>query len=294
MTDEKKIGSRIRELRQKKGLTQKEAAGEQITRNMLSLIENGVSCPSVGTLLYLAGKLEVSPGYFFTSSPEEEKRYQKSAVIDEMKQAFSGKNYMRCIEICSSFPTSYADDEISMLAAISYLKVAIFYAEKYAINNAVSSLAKAVDFSHRTLYLDDSFHKAAEYYTKLFQYLNSMETPSVLMDMAFASAYVPYDMILYFGLIKLAKETEIVEDSFVAETIYAKHIEASRLMRAGKEEQALKLLKDMIQEGNLPYFMRYKVVCDLENVANQTGDVRSAYVAARKKLELIQSANGIG
>ena len=291
MTDEKKIGSRIRELRQKKGLTQKELAGEQITRNMLSLIENGTSCPSVGTLMYLSEKLEVPVGYFFTSSPEEEKSYHKSTVIDELKRAFAEKKYAQCTEICAALPMVYVDDEISMIAAISYLDTAISQAEKYAVSNAVLNLSKAADFSHRTIYLEQSFHKSVEYYNKLFQHLNSTEVPAVLADLSYASAYVPYEMILYFGMIKLLKEAENTAIPFIVGTIYGKHIEAVILMNEGKAARALKLLKELSQDSGLPYFMRYRVLCDLETSANQMGDLRGAYVSARKKLELIQAAN---
>lgn len=291
MTDEKKIGSRIKELRIKKGLTQKELAGEQITRNMLSLIENGTSCPSVGTLMYLSERLEVPVGYFFTSSPEEEKSYHKSTVIDELKQAFAGKNYTKCIELCAALPLMYADDEISMIAAISYLDVAVSHAEKYAVSNAVLDLTKAAEFSHHTIYLDHSFHKSVEYYTRLFQSLNSTEVPSVLTDLSYASAYVPYEMILYFGMLKLSKGTERANIPFIGGTVYEKHIEAVLLMNEGKAARALKLLKELSQDSTLPYFMQYRVLCDLETAANQVGDLRGAYVSARKKLELIQAAN---
>ena len=53
--------SELRVLRMAAGLTQKELAGDRITRNMLSLIESGNASPSVSTLLYLAERLEVSP-----------------------------------------------------------------------------------------------------------------------------------------------------------------------------------------------------------------------------------------
>ena len=178
-----------------------------------------------------------------------------------------------------------------MIAAISYLDTAVSRAEQYAISDAVLCLSKAADFSHRTIYLDSSFHKSVEYYTKLFQYLNSTEVPGLLTDLVYASAYVPYEMILYFGMIKLAKATESANIPFIGGTVYEKHIEAVLLMNEGKAVRALKLLKELSQDNTLPYFMRYRVLCDLETTANQTGDLRGAYVSARKKLELIQAAN---
>ena len=53
------VGLRLKELRLRRGMTQKELSGDRITRNMLSLIESGSASPSVSTLLYLAERLEV-------------------------------------------------------------------------------------------------------------------------------------------------------------------------------------------------------------------------------------------
>ena len=66
-----KVGQRIRELRLRRGLTQKALAGEQMTRNMLSLIENGLASPSIANIRYISGQLGVPMGYFFAESNEE-------------------------------------------------------------------------------------------------------------------------------------------------------------------------------------------------------------------------------
>ena len=48
--DAKRIGKAIRELRKDKKLTQAQLAQGIVTRNMLSLIENGSATPSLQTL----------------------------------------------------------------------------------------------------------------------------------------------------------------------------------------------------------------------------------------------------
>lgn len=58
------LGEKIRRARMEAGLSQRQLAGEEITRNMLSLIENGTAKPSVKTLRYLAARLEKPLGYF--------------------------------------------------------------------------------------------------------------------------------------------------------------------------------------------------------------------------------------
>ena len=57
------LGEKLRRTRQERGLTQKQLAGERITRNMLSQIENDLAQPSMRTLEYLADALGVEPGW---------------------------------------------------------------------------------------------------------------------------------------------------------------------------------------------------------------------------------------
>ncbi|MBE6599546.1 MAG: helix-turn-helix transcriptional regulator [Ruminococcaceae bacterium] len=291
MTDDKKIGGRIRELRLKKGMTQKELAGDHITRNMLSLIENGSSCPSVGTLMTLAERLNVPVGYFFTTSPEEEKSYHKSAVIPAMKRAFSDGDYEKCTELCDALPIMYADDEIAMIAATANIKTAIRCAGRYELNRAAVHLMKAADYSNKSIYLERSFFRAVEYYTLLFKNLNSEETPALLADLAYASPLVPHDMILYFSLLRHTESMTSAAVPFLHGTVCEKHIEAILMMKEEKWARALKILKSLIQDEALPYFMRYRVLCDLENASNKMGDMRVAYVSARRKLELLKSTD---
>ncbi|MBQ8605789.1 MAG: helix-turn-helix transcriptional regulator [Clostridia bacterium] len=59
--DKVSLGKLIREARLNKKMTQSEVAGTFITRNMLSLIESGSATPSMATLEYLAGVLDISP-----------------------------------------------------------------------------------------------------------------------------------------------------------------------------------------------------------------------------------------
>ena len=58
------LGQKIRAARLEAGLSQRELCGDTITRNMLSLIENGSARPSMDTLQILAARLHKTVGYF--------------------------------------------------------------------------------------------------------------------------------------------------------------------------------------------------------------------------------------
>ena len=80
------IGEKIKRLRTEKMMTQAELSGEQVTRNMLSLIEKGKAVPSLQTLKYIASRLNISAATLLADENEEKLLY-KSAKISNIKLA---------------------------------------------------------------------------------------------------------------------------------------------------------------------------------------------------------------
>lgn len=58
------LGEKLRKARKAAGLSQRQLCGDAITRNMLSQIEHGTAKPSMGTLQYLASRLQKPVSYF--------------------------------------------------------------------------------------------------------------------------------------------------------------------------------------------------------------------------------------
>ena len=71
---------KIKTLRNQRRMTQTALAGDQITRNMLSLIENGSALPSLSTILYLAERLDIPAGLLLARD-QEELMYRKSEEL---------------------------------------------------------------------------------------------------------------------------------------------------------------------------------------------------------------------
>lgn len=82
------MGQRIRQARMEAGLSQRELAGTEITRNMLSSLEHDAANPSVATLRYLSERLGKPVSFFLGEDGESE------AVA-----AFREGNYRRCREL---------------------------------------------------------------------------------------------------------------------------------------------------------------------------------------------------
>ena len=66
------MGQLILQARLAAGLSQRELAGEEITRNMLSSLEHDAATPSIATLRYLARRLGRPVSYFFGEDESSE------------------------------------------------------------------------------------------------------------------------------------------------------------------------------------------------------------------------------
>ena len=78
------LGKRLKEVRLSLGLSQRELCGDEITRNMLSRIENGSARPSMDTLKYLAARLGKPVSYFLE---EETVTSPNQAVMAAAREA---------------------------------------------------------------------------------------------------------------------------------------------------------------------------------------------------------------
>jgi len=284
---EKIIGMKLRELRIKKGITQKALAGDKITRNMLSLIENGTASPSVATLLYLAERLETPPGYFFSFTENDEALYSKITTIDLIKKAFSSKDYFECERLCLELPTAAIDDEIAFILASSYLKTARVSADLYEFSASITDLNKAAFFSDQSIYCGVSFKKAVDYNKELCVTACTENIPELLCSDDFACEYVPLNQIKYFTALKLIQNKENINYIFPYNSPYSKHISAISYIYEGNLYEAITILKELSDTANLPFYMYFRVLCGLEYAANSYGDMKIAYNAARKKLDII-------
>lgn len=79
------LGEKIRRARLDAGLSQRQLCGEEITRNMLSLIENGAARPSMKTLKVLAQRLGKPISYFLEEDARDPSDLAESA--DNLRRA---------------------------------------------------------------------------------------------------------------------------------------------------------------------------------------------------------------
>lgn len=113
------IGNKLRQARLDAGLSQRQLCGDVITRNMLSLIENGSARPSMDTLAYLAERLG-KPMSFFLGE-----KSANAACIEKARQAYTQGRYADGEAILKEYmPDGTQDEEFGLLKLLTLLKMA--------------------------------------------------------------------------------------------------------------------------------------------------------------------------
>ncbi len=284
----KGIGEKIKEQRLKKGLTQRELAGEKITRNMLSLIESGNASPSIPTLVYISERLGIPIAYFFSATDEDVAVFRKMSVISELKESFKNRKYSECTAICSALPERAVDDEVAYILALTHIGLAEERAQDLEILLAMRELDTASAFAERSLYCDDKLTSSISYLRELYSAVCSDSVSDVLCDLSYCSQFISADIIRYFSTIKSLAGDGAACYTFTSGSYFYKHIFALKLVADGKINEAQKRLRDLSLDPETPYFMQYRVLSDLENAANISGDYRLAYSSSRRRIEFIK------
>lgn len=137
------LGEKLRTARQNRGLTQKQVAGDRITRNMLSQIENDLATPSVKTLKYLAETLGVSESWLMTDSAS-------GAELSEAREKIRAGKYAQAYDLASALPGE--SDEKSLLLCLASLLLAKQSLAENELEQTEKWASLAVKHNSETLY----------------------------------------------------------------------------------------------------------------------------------------------
>lgn len=138
------LGQKIKAARLEMGLSQRQLCGEFMTRNMLSLIENGSAKPSMDTLRYLSQALQKPVSFFLdelaVTSPNE-------AVMQEARMALALQDLPRLRQALDGFrePDAVFHEERQLLEFLWHLKQAELAMEQEKQPYACALLEKALE-----------------------------------------------------------------------------------------------------------------------------------------------------
>lgn len=117
------LGERIKQARLEKGLSQRQLCGEEITRNMLSQIENGSARPSMTTLAFLARQLEKPISFFLQ---EDVAVLPNQPVMAQLRSAYTQGEYEKIPALLEQYraPDQVFDPERYLLEALGLMELA--------------------------------------------------------------------------------------------------------------------------------------------------------------------------
>lgn len=117
------LGEKIKHARLEAGMSQRQLCGEEVTRNMLSQIENGSARPSMATLSYFAARLGKTVSYFLE---EDAVLSPNQAVMAQARAAVLGGNGADAVEILANYrqPDGTFDAEYRLLSRLAVLELA--------------------------------------------------------------------------------------------------------------------------------------------------------------------------
>ena len=289
------IGGKIKKLRTAKMMTQSELAGSEITRNMLSRIENGAANPSLETVCYLAGRLHVSPG-FLLAEEADERMYHKQSEVDAIKQAMKVGDYRIAEDMCRHAACE-EDDEILMLLAECKLGLAIEAFSEGRLRECASLLDEAVEAGDASFYRMDHVAATAGVSFRYMRRLSATLGSNVIDEEGTNAFPALNDEFCRYAVILSESESESPNRGLVEalcgisqeESAYTLHLLAEEQMRKGEFDGAYELLHRILTEViSVPKPVLYFVFCDLEICCREREDFKGAYEYANNKLVILQ------
>lgn len=117
------LGEKLRQARLEAGLSQRALCGEEITRNMLSRIENGAAQPSMRTLQYLAARLDKPMSFFLEEQALVSANRQ---IMESVRQLYDLGQFEQALEVLADFaePDPVYDREKALLTVLTRLAAA--------------------------------------------------------------------------------------------------------------------------------------------------------------------------
>ena len=173
--DNTELGKRLKTARLSKKMTQSEVAGDFITRNMLSLIESGNATPSMKTLEYLSGVLDIPMDKLLSDSWEESSEVPDFQTLRNAKKLLTDQKYSQLVENIKA--EGIFTDELHAIRSIAYLRTAEQLSESgqtEQLQQAVNLARLAADEASKGIYANTArIAQANQLISKSAQYLSN-------------------------------------------------------------------------------------------------------------------------
>lgn len=274
------LGQKIKQARLDRGMTQKELVGDQITRNMLSQIENDSATPSVKTLEYLAGRLGLSASYLMSdlmlsdgTSPDG---------LDDMRNAYREGRFDDCIAMLENTLTAGTTDEGYLLRSLAALSAAREKVETMEYDKA-KEYAESADY-----YNKQGLYYSAEIDAEMSLILAECANNTEVSEFAFnESEYLrAVHAISFAERYKLAtaenalRRGDLEKAEIILSEIDDKDMTGRKLLVLGElamERGELEKAKDILIEAEKTGLHGKRIYRDIEICCRELEDYKMAY-----------------
>ena len=263
------LADRLKAIRKRKNITQKELCEGLCTRNQLSMIESGKSMPSIPLLEKLCERLGVSLSYIFSSDEEREKEDCASATR-QLYRKLEEKNYSKIIEICQSVPG--IDDGIRYIYSLALLESGI---EEYFNGNnryAQNLLSLCLENGRMTPLFPENLKSEAEFYENLVGDEKERIKSTEISFMLFMTMK---------DCLNAENSVDIFEKSKALPEEYSGYFYAMKLFYEKEYKKSREILEAILKE-EITVPQKNIILSDLKNICEITGDYDSAFEYGRK------------
>jgi len=304
------IGDKIKTLRTELHITQKELAGEEITRNMLSRIENGFALPSVDTLLYIAKRLGVPAG-FLIADESEDFIYRKSAEIAKIRESYRRADWKGCERLCELISSRDSECERYITGCrYNLARDSFSYGELKQASKRFNEVKERCIEGFNAMYPDGVLNQMiaseCDIYLMCLSDISPIFSGEEKKPVLKSTDKLHDPFAIYYtyyrpegGRAGGARPTDVEAEIYAngeedeKDSFYRGHIRARLLMKKGDFKAACKILKDIAYgESLIPQPVLLFLLSDLENCFKELSDFKSAYECSGLHRELLESFIG--
>lgn len=289
------LGERIRLARKSVGMTQTELAGNFITRNMLSKIENDSVYPSLQTLLYISDRLRIPVGEFFTDddSNSAETRFHEK----EIRRLFIDGDSDLCIAVCEKYPET-ASDEMNLIRSIVYLRRGESNYQNDKIDYAYKDFKSSLFYSARTVYVSADAVRHAKIMIDEIERIKPCPDGLGTVEGSF-SGIIPlqnsFEQIFAERVIErtisernFSAAEKLINDILPSGSIYKRKMRALLEAESGDMKSAAVHLRELAEDNSICAAERYIIWGHLEQIYAYMLDYDEAYICTRTRSDLLR------
>ena len=253
------LGQKIRQARLEAGLSQRQLCGETITRNMLSLIENGAARPSMDTLQYLADRLGKAVSYFLE---EQVVTSPNQVCMEQARACWKAGNAAGTLEALSGFrqPDAIFSEEQGLLSFLALVTLATEALAQRRLPYARTLLDRAGEA--QSIYLTEDLHRSRKLLLAQLGEESSLPSDDPALLIRAQLALNRQDVQRALALLDAAEDKAAPRWAL---------LQGNALLALGRYQEAADALR--LAEGSYPE----QVWPGLEQCSRELGDFRMAY-----------------